>query len=205
MVPYDNDTQSKIKHFGKIEFLEKGFKNASLRNIVKNAGVTTGAFYGYYKDKEALFNDLVSIPADKLKKSFLSAQIDFDSIPNELKKNNMHNYSYNKLYYFIDYIFENFEAFKLIICCSQGTKYNNYIDELVEIESLYTEKFLNSVKQTGYPIKNVSPDITHILGNAYFSAIFEIVIHDMTKETADKYIETINEFFYSGWYKIMGI
>ena len=30
------------------EFLEKGFKSASLRNIVKTAGVTTGAFYGYY-------------------------------------------------------------------------------------------------------------------------------------------------------------
>lgn len=26
------------------EFLEKGFKSASLRNIVKTAGVTTGAF-----------------------------------------------------------------------------------------------------------------------------------------------------------------
>ena len=27
------------------EFLEKGFKSASLRNIVKTAGVTTGALY----------------------------------------------------------------------------------------------------------------------------------------------------------------
>ena len=37
------------------EFLEKGFKSASLRNIVKMAGVTTGAFYGYYDSKEDLF------------------------------------------------------------------------------------------------------------------------------------------------------
>ena len=36
------------------EFLEKGFQSASLRNIVKIAGVTTGAFYGYYDSKEAL-------------------------------------------------------------------------------------------------------------------------------------------------------
>ena len=34
------------------EFLEKGYKSASLRNIVKTAGVTTGAFYGYYDSKE---------------------------------------------------------------------------------------------------------------------------------------------------------
>ena len=35
------------------EFLDKGFKSASLRNIVKTAGVTTGAFYGYFDSKEA--------------------------------------------------------------------------------------------------------------------------------------------------------
>ena len=33
------------------EFLEKDFQSASLRNIVKKAGVTTGAFYGYYDSK----------------------------------------------------------------------------------------------------------------------------------------------------------
>ncbi len=42
------------------EFLEKGYKSASLRNIVKTAGVTTGAFYGYYDSKEDLFEALVS-------------------------------------------------------------------------------------------------------------------------------------------------
>ena len=35
------------------EFLDKGFQGASLRQIVKNAGVTTGAFYGYFSSKEA--------------------------------------------------------------------------------------------------------------------------------------------------------
>ena len=41
------------------EFLKKGFKSASLRNIVKTAGVTTGAFYGYYDSKEDLFEDKI--------------------------------------------------------------------------------------------------------------------------------------------------
>ena len=41
------------------EFLEKGYQSASLRNIVKTAGVTTGAFYGYFKSKEELFGALV--------------------------------------------------------------------------------------------------------------------------------------------------
>ena len=44
----DSITLQKILEAAKREFLEKGFKSASLRSIVKTAGVTTGAFYGYY-------------------------------------------------------------------------------------------------------------------------------------------------------------
>ena len=49
------ETQKKILAVGKKEFLAKGFKEASLRDIVKEAGFTQGAFYGYYPDRAALF------------------------------------------------------------------------------------------------------------------------------------------------------
>ena len=45
------ETQMKILEVGKKEFLEKGFKDASLNKIVAEAGFTKGAFYGYYQDK----------------------------------------------------------------------------------------------------------------------------------------------------------
>ncbi|MCI1931813.1 MAG: TetR/AcrR family transcriptional regulator [Clostridia bacterium] len=54
------NTLERIHKAAKGEFLEKGFQAASLRNIVKKAGVTTGAFYGYYNSKEELFDALVS-------------------------------------------------------------------------------------------------------------------------------------------------
>ena len=39
-------TLENIQEAALTEFLDKGFLGASLRQIVKNAGVTTGAFYG---------------------------------------------------------------------------------------------------------------------------------------------------------------
>ena len=54
-----SDTLEKIQQAALEEFSEKGFLGASLRLIVKNAGVTTGAFYGYFSSKEALFASLV--------------------------------------------------------------------------------------------------------------------------------------------------
>ena len=52
-------TLEKIQDAALAEFLDKGFQGASLRQIVKNAGVTTGAFYGYFSSKEALFASIV--------------------------------------------------------------------------------------------------------------------------------------------------
>ena len=61
-------TQELILESGKRMFLEKGFKSAPLRTIVKNAGYTLGAFYGYYKNKEDLFYALTDETARGLKK-----------------------------------------------------------------------------------------------------------------------------------------
>ena len=45
MSELEKNTLKTIFAAAKAEFLEKGFKSASLRSIVKTAGVTTGAFY----------------------------------------------------------------------------------------------------------------------------------------------------------------
>lgn len=52
------DTEKNILNTARKHFLKDGFSGASLRNIVKDAGLTTGAFYKYYPTKEALFDAL---------------------------------------------------------------------------------------------------------------------------------------------------
>ena len=60
----ERTTLRSIFDAAKAEFLEKGFRGASLRNIVKTANVTTGAFYGYFNSKEELFDAIVGEQAD---------------------------------------------------------------------------------------------------------------------------------------------
>ena len=68
------DTLNKIQKAALKEFLDKGFLGASLRQIVKDAGVTTGAFYGYFSSKEALFASIVEPHAAALMGRFMEAQ-----------------------------------------------------------------------------------------------------------------------------------
>ena len=55
-----NGTVTAILEAGKKEFLTYGYEKASLRRIAKEASVTTGAIYGYFPGKKALFDALTS-------------------------------------------------------------------------------------------------------------------------------------------------
>ena len=201
----DLSTLQKLLTEGKKEFLEKGYKDASLRNIVKRAGVTTGAFYGYYPDKAALFHALVAPAAEGLHESFMSAQQGFVSLSAEQKMAQLHSYTEEPLQNMLDFVYEHFDAFKLIVCCSDGTDYAHYIDSLVDVETESTENFIRAVRQAGYSINEIKPDLSHILASAYFSGIFETVVHDMPKEEANEYIADLTAFHRAGWDKILGL
>ena len=82
-------TLESIQQAAMQEFLDKGFQGASLRQIVKNAGVTTGAFYGYFSSKEALFNALVEPHAAALMGKFMEAQTSFAELPEEQQPEHM--------------------------------------------------------------------------------------------------------------------
>ncbi|MGP1370733.1 MAG: TetR/AcrR family transcriptional regulator [Eggerthia catenaformis] len=194
-----SETQQKILEAGKREFLKKGFKDASLRKIVTDAGFTKGAFYGYYPDKAALFEALVSDVADNLIEQFKAAQdAHFDLIP-EGKTNESRELSTKYLLYFVNYIYDHFEEFKLVICCSEGTKYANYIHELVELDVSRTERYYVLLKEKGKMTGNVSHELHHMITSAYFTAAFETVVHDMSREQAIEYVNELAIFFNSGW------
>lgn len=199
----DLNTLQKIMTEGKKEFLEKGFKDASLRNIVKRAGVTTGAFYGYYHDKEALFEALVSPAVDGLRKLFLSAQENFDDWPKDIKKRKVYDYTSGEWKKFITYIYNHFDEFKLLITCADGTAFSDFIHDLVEIEVEYTLKFIESTGNDALASGRITPELLHIISSAFFSAVFEVVKHDMTEEEAISYVESLKQFFTAGWKKIL--
>ena len=51
MRPLNDALAEKILEAAKAEFLEKGYRQASVRSIAASVGVTTGALYRYYANK----------------------------------------------------------------------------------------------------------------------------------------------------------
>ena len=200
----DSITLQKILEAAKREFLEKGFKSASLRSIVKTAGVTTGAFYGYYASKEDLFEALVGEHYDFLLSRFCRAQKEFADIPPEEQPDNLTSTSGECMYEMLLYAYEHLNEFKLILCCSEGTRFSKLIDEMVEIETKGTNDYLAVLEKIGRPAPHIDERLEHILITGMFNTFFEMIIHEMPLEDAKHYLKEMRAFYTAGWMKIMG-
>ena len=201
----ESTTLKNILSAGKAEFLEKDFNSASLRNIVKTAGVTTGAFYGYFSGKEALFAALVEEHAKAIMNIFMSAQEDFEMLDEKDKANHMGVESRKSIDAILDYVYEHFDEFKLIICKSEGTCYENFVHNMVEIEVAETFEFIKILKKQGYDVPDMEKAVCHMIVSGMFSGIFELIEHDMKKENAKKYVSEFQDFYIAGWSKILGL
>lgn len=193
----------KVLECAKLEFLEKGFQDASLRTIAQNAGTSTGSIYTRFGDKNGLFEALVLPAVNGLKEWFCFEQEVFNQLPPDQKKGDTFEYSNDKLQFFVNYIYEHFDEFKLLINCAEGTAFADYMHEIVEIDVAYTLKYLESAGNDALASGRATPEFLHILSSAFYSGVFEVVLHDMTKEAADSHVNRLRRFFRGGWDTIL--
>ncbi|MDU6202490.1 MAG: TetR/AcrR family transcriptional regulator [Flavonifractor plautii] len=197
-------TLEKIQQAALAEFLDKGFLGASLRQIVKNAGVTTGAFYGYFSSKEALFNAIVEPHAAALMGRFMEAQTTFAELPEKEQPEHMGLESGRCVDWMVDYICAHREPVKLLLCCAEGTSYEHFVHNMVEVEAEYTQRYMEVLRRLGRDIPVLDKSLCHIIASGMFNGIFEIVVHDMPRDQAMRDVDQLRAFYTAGWSKLMG-
>ena len=184
--------------------LERIHQAAKTEFLVKSVGMTTGAFYGYYKSKEELFEALVGEHYAYLLNCFQKAQKEFADLPHEQQPEVMGDISGVCMFDMLHYAYEHLEECKLILCCSEGTKFSGLIDEMVEIEAAATHAYQEVLQELGRPSPQIDPALEHILITGMFHTFFELVIHEMPLGDAENYVKEMRAFYTAGWMKIMG-
>ena len=197
-------TMERIQQAAMEEFSEKGFQGASLRQIVKQAGVTTGAFYGYFSSKEALFASIVEPHAAALMGRFMEAQTSFAELPEEQQPSHMGVESGTYLDWMVDYICQHREPVKLLLTRSEGTSYEHFVHNMVEAEVEYTQRYMEVLRRLGRDIPVLDKSLCHIIASGMFNGIFEIVVHDMPRDQAMRDVDQLRDFYTAGWLKLMG-
>ncbi len=198
-----SESHEKVNKAIREEFLEKGYKNASIRSIGARAGMTSAGLYRHYADKEAMFSAMVeplinSINGwmtrhQKTKYKFLDAGVSNEDLFGESIIDMVRQV-----------ILPRRDEFRLLINCSGGTKYENFVHNFVEENQKGFFAALVLLKENGYPVMDVSEEELHMLLSAFITACFEPIVHDFDDAKVEKYLNTVHDFFMPGWMKIMG-
>lgn len=201
-----NDRLAKdILEAAKAEFLQNGYRRASVRSVAAAAGVTTGALYCYYANKEALFDALVEEPAQELYQRYRSDSEAFISNPPEQQLTLLAEADDTQNEHLYDFIYEHYDAFKLIACCAGGTKYEDYIERLTAVEETSSTVMVRRMKECGLLQRYLDETLIHVIAGMQFAAMFEVIAHDDTVEKAKQHMQDLKKFYTAGWYRILGI
>ncbi len=193
-------TKERILLCAKEEFLKKGFYEANLREIAKNAKATTGAVYNHFKGKEGLFEAIVGVFAEDLLKLYkkvhdeVSGAYDFESSDTTERMG-------KGTFEILDFLYQDFECSKLLFCCANGTKYTDYIEKLIEIEESSSLEVVGAEK---FELNKVNKFFMHVIATSGLNNMLEAIHHDLSREEAFEYIGKIQKFYYAGTKAILG-
>ncbi len=203
-MPADStQTVQDILESAKAEFLQHGFEGASLRRIAQGAGVTTGALYRHFADKDALFAALVEPVYSEFLRSYHEAA---EQHFRQLEQGGMDTIwesSASSMETFTDYIYQHFDTFKLLISASEQTPYERFTHTLVETDVDLTLQYIQLARKLGYPVRELQRDELHLVINAQFSCLYELVLHDIPRADAQRLLDRVSSFFTGGWKSLM--
>lgn len=186
------------------EFLEYGFKDASMRRIAAACDMSASGLYKHFPSKEEMFAALVDPVIDGLMVLFQGVEGDYYDDLEKVSPDEMW-VSQSEMIQAMTYIYDHLREFTLIICKSQGTRYENFTHDLSVLEEDVTFRYMKALKKKGYKIKKVDRKEFHLLVTSSIEAIFQAVIHGFTKKEAMHYAKTLEGFYLPAWKALFGL
>ena len=198
----EKETRQKLLDSAKAEFLEKGYMNASLRNICKNAGVTTGALYFFFKDKEDLFGALVSEPLDQL---FAVMEKHYKEEAEEIDKDGLKvdfTSDYEMAGMLIHFMYQYYEEFQMILTKSQGSKYENCVDQCVALTEQHYRRVIDRIEKASG--KQIFDEYTiHWFSHMEIDIFVKLLTHEPSEEAAMQHLGIIMKYLIAGWHGLV--
>ena len=201
---YDYDkTHELILKSAMKTFKEIGFRNASIRNICKDAGVTNGAFYAHFKSKDNLFAALVSEKLNVFQESYQDmCDININSVADVMR---MFDMSYSSIETLIHYVYSEQDVFMLILKSSGGSSYENFINDLITEECKNTMLFMNSAKKFMKRPENISERFIRLGASMVINSMFEAFLDGVSEEDNIRETKIASDFCIAGYRELLGL
>ena len=197
------DIRKNILQEARKEFLDNGFKNASMRNIAKNTGVGLSNIYNYFKNKNEILEEVLKplLQAfDKMLEKHNSTE--YISLDIFISK----DYQQTQINKFVDLIFKYRKELKLLLFKVDGSSLENFKEEYTNRHTEIGLEYLSKMKEK-YPQVNItiSDFFIHTISSWWLSIIGEIVSHELEVNEIQRFITEYMDFVTAGWKKIMNV
>ena len=184
------------------EFLTYGFTDASMRHTAEEAGMSASGLYKHFASKEEMFSALVEPACQGLMALFRQEEKEQRESIGAGDLSRWDTGQDAKLA--VAFIYDHLDAFRLIICKSQGTKYERFLHDLAVLEEETTLSFMDLLKSRGVKLRDFRMKELHLLTTTNVGAVFQTVEHDLTREEALHYADTLDRFFSKAWKEFFG-
>lgn len=197
-MPGEKATREKLIECARQEFLEKGYMKASLRGICKKAGVTTGALYFFFQNKEDLLSAVVEEALGGLMalvQSHFSREISTTARRALAGDASEDIQSAKEI---LHYLYQHYDIVLILLSKSQGSVYETILDQFVDVLEQHYDKLTEQISAAmGVP----KPDsyILHWTSHMQIDAFVHLLTHEREEEKALKHIEQIVAYLVAGW------
>ena len=204
----DSSISPKILSSAKRAFLTNGYEKTNLKDICREAGVTTGALYKRFAGKEALFCALVEQAASEIEAIAEERErLDPRTLSDSELLNAWSMYGSSSLtssmQEWFDFLYARKDEFTLIITCAGGTCYSHFIRDWVDAMTEGTYGYLSECIRRNMVTNIISRDELGILLSAFWTLISEPFIRNFNKQQLDIHCTMVCRMF--DWYEILGL
>jgi len=183
-------------------FSEVGFRNASIRNICKDAGVTNGAFYAHFESKDALFAALVSEKLSVFNETYQDmSDINIRTVEDVMK---VFEASYSSIETLIHYVYSEKEVFMLVLKSSSGTSYEKFVSDLIDTECQNTMLFLESCRRFMKTPENISERFVRLGSSMVINSMLDAFLDGVSEEENILETKKASDFCAAGYRQLLG-
>lgn len=194
MANRDHSLDGGIKQAAYEEFLNCGFQKASLHKIAEKAGVTTGAIYTRYANKDALFVSLLQDFMATLNGFFAPAAAEYEKAGRLgttqalLDAIDFEERIYMKL------LTECYDECTLFFSRSDGSSVEATLNEIMRQKTEETVVFFSHVYG-----KAPAPEAIRLLMGSQFWFFRQLLNEHLEEEKMLSCLHTLLDFFNAGW------
>ena len=193
----DKESRDKLIQCARKEFEEKGFAKASLRKIAADAGLTTGAVYFFFKDKNGLFGAVVNEALTgfmQILREHFAGEENADMIA-YIHVRGDHDALAQRI---VGYLYDNYDVMMMLLDKAQGSQYENVVDSIIDMLEKEYEKLAQRYAAS-VPGKAVDHYMLHYLTHMQVDAFDHLMNHERDKERALELIKPVMDMFITTW------